>query len=199
MGIVDEDIARVKGATDVVAVIGEVVGLRKDGSIFPLDLAVSEMNVGGRRMFTGIARGASEQARQVQAVSATDGRPLFEFQLNSLPTWDGMAAASGRLYLSTGNGSVHCFGPVAASPGAVPLWCQAPWVATPGRHHLLFRGRPARGPQMRQGSVDVAAGDVALQPGGGRGAVALQVIMQLDQGARGRIIAGEVERHATRF
>ncbi len=34
----------------------EVVGRRKDGSTFPLYLAVSDVNVRGRKMFTGIAR-----------------------------------------------------------------------------------------------------------------------------------------------
>jgi outer membrane protein assembly factor BamB len=44
------------------------------------------------------------------AVSAADGRTLAEYQLDSLPVWDGMAAANGRLYLSTLDGSVLCFG-----------------------------------------------------------------------------------------
>jgi hypothetical protein len=47
---------------------------------------------------------------RLQAVSAVDASTLFEYQLNALPIWDGMAAANGRLYLSTANGAVHCFG-----------------------------------------------------------------------------------------
>ncbi len=42
------------------------------------------------------------------AVSADDGRKLAEMELESLPAWDGMAAASGRLFLSTANGRVLC-------------------------------------------------------------------------------------------
>ena len=42
------------------------------------------------------------------AVSAADGRRLAEYRLESLPTWDGMAAAAGRLYLSTTDGKVLC-------------------------------------------------------------------------------------------
>lgn len=47
---------------------------------------------------------------RVQAVSAKDGQTLHEFHVNSLPVWDGMAAANGKLYFSTTTGKVHCFG-----------------------------------------------------------------------------------------
>lgn len=53
---------------------------------------------------------------RLQAVSAIDGKTLFEYHLNSLPTWDGMAAANGSLYFSTATGSVHCFGAGNARP-----------------------------------------------------------------------------------
>ena len=39
----------------------EVTGLRKDGSIFPMELQVGEMSVAGRRMFTGVVRDISER------------------------------------------------------------------------------------------------------------------------------------------
>ncbi len=38
----------------------EVVGKRKDGSTFPMHLAVSEVKIGERRMFTGIVRDISD-------------------------------------------------------------------------------------------------------------------------------------------
>jgi two-component system sensor kinase FixL len=37
----------------------EVQGLRRDGSVFPMDLAVAEMQLGSRRMFTGVVRDIS--------------------------------------------------------------------------------------------------------------------------------------------
>jgi len=43
------------------------------------------------------------------AVSTSDGEKLAEYQLESVPAWDGMAAANGRLYLSTADGKVLCF------------------------------------------------------------------------------------------
>jgi len=39
----------------------EVEGKRKDGSVFPMDLAVAEMKIGTRRMFTGLVRDITER------------------------------------------------------------------------------------------------------------------------------------------
>jgi len=41
----------------------EIIARRKDGSRFPLDLAVSQVNIGPRRIFTGIIRDISERKR----------------------------------------------------------------------------------------------------------------------------------------
>jgi hypothetical protein len=43
-------------------------------------------------------------------VSASNGKKMAEYRLESLPAWDGMAVARGRLYLSTADGNVLCFG-----------------------------------------------------------------------------------------
>ncbi|NQT15003.1 MAG: PQQ-binding-like beta-propeller repeat protein [Planctomycetes bacterium] len=42
------------------------------------------------------------------AFSTTDGEPLAEFELPAPPTWDGMAAAAGRLYVALEDGRVLC-------------------------------------------------------------------------------------------
>jgi len=44
----------------------------------------------------------------VWAVSTRDGSKLGEFRLATSPAWDGMAAANGRLYLTTVDGKVLC-------------------------------------------------------------------------------------------
>ena len=51
------------GERKIIGIGREVVGLRKDGTRFPMDLAVSEMNLGGVRMFSGFVRDASERKR----------------------------------------------------------------------------------------------------------------------------------------
>lgn len=45
----------------------------------------------------------------MRVVSAADGSTLAEYQLDTLPAWDGMAAANGRLFLSTTDGNVICY------------------------------------------------------------------------------------------
>ncbi|MDO8369575.1 MAG: PAS domain S-box protein, partial [Candidatus Nitrotoga sp.] len=46
----------------------EVVGRRKDGSIFPMEIAVSEMWLGGQRYFTGILRDNSARKQAEEAL-----------------------------------------------------------------------------------------------------------------------------------
>jgi PAS domain S-box-containing protein len=52
----------------------EVEGLRKDGSRFPMELAVSGMSVGGRRMFTGIVRDITERKQLEEALHDSMGK-----------------------------------------------------------------------------------------------------------------------------
>lgn len=47
------------GEARIIGVGREVVGLRKNGDTFPMDLAVSEVLFGGKRLFTGIVRDIS--------------------------------------------------------------------------------------------------------------------------------------------
>jgi PAS domain S-box-containing protein len=51
------------GHRRIIGIGREVVGRRKDGSLFPMDLAVSEIRLGERRLFTGIIRDLTERKR----------------------------------------------------------------------------------------------------------------------------------------
>ncbi len=56
------------GEKRIIGIGREVVGLRKDGSLVPLDLAVSEVNVGEARRFLGILRDLTQRKRAEDAL-----------------------------------------------------------------------------------------------------------------------------------
>ncbi len=56
------------GVAQIIGIGREVLGLRKDGSVFPMDLAVSEFYVDGRRTFVGIVRDISERKKAEQTM-----------------------------------------------------------------------------------------------------------------------------------
>lgn len=56
------------GKSKIIGIGREVVGHRKDGSIFPMDLAVSEMFLGQRRLFAGIVRDLTDRQRMERQV-----------------------------------------------------------------------------------------------------------------------------------
>ena len=49
------------GEAKIIGIGREVVGKRKDGSTFPMDLAVSEMQIGSSSIFTGVVRDITER------------------------------------------------------------------------------------------------------------------------------------------
>jgi two-component system sensor kinase FixL len=63
------------GRKKIIGIGREVIGQRKDGSTFPMDLAVSEVRLGDRRIFTGLVRDITERRRleaQVLEASANE-------------------------------------------------------------------------------------------------------------------------------
>ena len=63
------------GVSDAARVLGqgrEVTGFRKDGSYFPLEIAVGEMTLRGQRYFTGILRDISARKQAEEALRKAD-------------------------------------------------------------------------------------------------------------------------------
>lgn len=54
------------GVKKIIGIGREVAGRRKDGSVFPMHLSISEVNVDGRRLFTGITRDITNRKRNEQ-------------------------------------------------------------------------------------------------------------------------------------
>jgi PAS domain S-box-containing protein len=71
------------GASDEARAMGvgrEVVGKRKDGSTFPVEIAVSEMTLRGRRYFTGILRdiSARKKSEETQREAGALQKAIFD-------------------------------------------------------------------------------------------------------------------------
>ena len=64
---------RETGERKIIGIGREVTGLRKDGSVFPMDLSVSEVLLPGRRLFTGFVRDISARKEQNARLLASTG------------------------------------------------------------------------------------------------------------------------------
>jgi len=87
------------GVGRVVGKQNEVVGQRKDGSTFPMDLSVNASVVGERRMFTGIVRDiterkkAEEDLRRFRAAIDTSADGIFLIDRQTMQFVDASASA----------------------------------------------------------------------------------------------------------
>ena len=93
---------RTTGEKKIIGIGREVVVQRKDGSTFPAELAVSEMILGNRKMFTGILRDISERREIENALSKLSselklifenaGEGIYGLDLNGQTTFANQAA-----------------------------------------------------------------------------------------------------------
>src|SRR5919108_205120 len=56
------------GQAKIIGIGREVAGKRKDGGVFPMELAISEFRMGASRYFTGIVRDITERKRAEEEV-----------------------------------------------------------------------------------------------------------------------------------
>ncbi|MCH8311493.1 MAG: PAS domain S-box protein, partial [Nitrospinae bacterium] len=87
---------------NILGIYREFIGLRKNGTTFPMDISISEINIEGRRLFTGIARDITqkkqEQSRKnmqhkltkilAEARTIDEGVSKILQTLTDHPTWD---------------------------------------------------------------------------------------------------------------
>jgi len=58
------------GTAKIIGIGREVTGQRKDGSVFPMDLAVSEVRLADRRLFTGFVRDITERKKSEERLAS---------------------------------------------------------------------------------------------------------------------------------
>lgn len=75
----------------------EVTGLHKDGSLFPVDLAVSEFRSDGRRLFIGIVRDITERRRADEAIRRSEAQ--LQAILDNAPCQISLRDMKGRYLL----------------------------------------------------------------------------------------------------
>ena len=85
------------GHRKIIGIGREVKGLRKDGSAFPLDLSVSEMRLGSRRVFIGLLHDLTERIRGEEARHQSDER--LRLVVESTPSALVMVDSEGRMVL----------------------------------------------------------------------------------------------------
>jgi two-component system, LuxR family, sensor kinase FixL len=62
------------GEARIIGVGREVTGRRRDGTLFPVDLSVGEMQIGGERKFTGMLHDLTKRVRLEDELSASEAR-----------------------------------------------------------------------------------------------------------------------------
>ena len=72
------------GKAAIIGIGRQVVGQRRDGSLIPVDLAVSEIQVGNRKMYTGIVRDMTERHQFESDLRAAQQRLIQSERLTAI-------------------------------------------------------------------------------------------------------------------
>lgn len=77
------------GQAKIIGIGREVVGLRKDGTEFPMELTVSDLAIGEKRLFVGTVRDISERI-QAQKIIEAQCRSIMDLSTPVINLWDGI-------------------------------------------------------------------------------------------------------------
>jgi PAS domain S-box-containing protein len=121
------------GENDVFSLSWEIIGRRKDGATFPMNMTVSEMRLGGRRIFTGIIRDLTahktieNRIHQAERMESTGilargiahdfGNLLTSIQANLMLAMTEMKPADPGFFISPASARPPT-GPPSLSPGS---------------------------------------------------------------------------------
>ena len=98
------------GEARVIGIGREVEGRRKDGTIFPVDISVSEVVLGDTRLFTGIVRDLTERKRAEAAERNYQQRLDLTMQAAKMGAWE-WNIASGEVTWSQTLEEIHGLAP----------------------------------------------------------------------------------------
>lgn len=62
------------GQARIIGVIQQLTGVRKDGTVFPIELSVSEIRLANRRLFTGVIRDVTQRIQMLEGIQAAERR-----------------------------------------------------------------------------------------------------------------------------
>ena len=105
------------GQAKIIGIGREVVGLRKDGSVFPMDLSVSEVRLSNRRLFTGFVRDLTHRKQLESEVLEISDREQREARTSRL-RYPG--------FLPDSPDQFFCFGLGFGSFGTLPVSAPEP-------------------------------------------------------------------------
>ena len=76
------------GDPTAIGIDREIQGLHKDGSVFPVEIALSEMQVDEQRLFVGVVRDISLLRKILKQVQVSEERFNVSMRYANIGTWD---------------------------------------------------------------------------------------------------------------